>query len=240
MKIVLIHGQNHKGSTWNAANILLNNISCDKEVEEFFLPRDPDHFCLGCYRCIEGREKCPYWEEKKRIDDAILKADLLIFTTPTYCTMPSAPMKAFLDLFFTNWMAHKPYKEMFGKRAVVISTASGSGAKKAAGLVADNLRHWCIPEVISYGVQVQAMNREMVPQKIKTKINKDMHRLGARLSKDKKVHIGIGTRFIFWLGCSMQKANWGASSSEKEYWEKQGWLDGEKPWKNSDTKGEIK
>lgn len=94
--------------------------------------------------------------------------------------------------------------------------------------------------MISYGVQVQAMNREMVPQKIKTKINKDMHRLGARLSKDKKVHIGIGTRFIFWLGCSMQKANWGASSSEKEYWEKQGWLDGEKPWKNSDTKGEIK
>ncbi len=84
MKIVLIHGQEHKGSTWNVANILLNNISCDKEVEEFFLPRDLDHFCLGCYRCIEGREKCPYWEEKKRIDDAILKADLLIFTTPTY------------------------------------------------------------------------------------------------------------------------------------------------------------
>lgn len=231
MKIVMIHGQNHKGSTWNIADVLLKNITCEKEVEEFFLPRDLDHFCLGCYRCIEGRERCPYWEEKKRIDDAILGADLLIFTTPNYCMMPSAPMKAFLDLFFTNWMSHKPYKEMFGKRAVVISTAAGMGAKKAAGLVADNLRHWCIPEVIQYGVQVQAMNWGMVPEKIKQKINKDMHRLGERLSKNKKVHMGIRTRFNFRLGCSMQKANWGASPSEKEYWEKQGWLDGTKPWK---------
>ena len=82
MKIVMIHGQNHKGSTWNVANTLINNITCEKEVEEFFLPRDLDHFCLGCYRCIEGRDKCPYWEEKKRIDDAILTADLLILTTP--------------------------------------------------------------------------------------------------------------------------------------------------------------
>lgn len=230
MKIVLIHGQNHKGSTWNVANILLNNITCDKEVVEFFLPRDLEHFCLGCYRCLEGREKCPFYEEKKRIDDAILKADLLIFTTPNYCMMPSAPMKAFLDLFFTNWMSHRPYGEMFGKRAVVISTAAGSGAGKAAKLVADNLFHWCIPEVHRYGVQVQAMNWAMVPDKIKQKIGRDMQKLGARLSKQKKVHIDIKTRFIFMLGCSMQKANWGASPSEKEYWEKQGWLSGAKPW----------
>ncbi|MCI5751514.1 MAG: NAD(P)H-dependent oxidoreductase [Oscillospiraceae bacterium] len=231
MKIVMIHGQNHKGSTWSTAHILLDNISCEKEVVEFFLPRELEHFCLGCYRCIEDRERCPFWEEKKRINDAVLSADLLIFTTPNYCMMPSAPMKAFLDLFFTNWMSHKPYKEMFGKRAVVISTAAGMGAKKAAELVADNLRHWCIPEVMTYGVQVQAMNREMIPDKIMRKINKDMHKLGVRLSKEKRVHIGIRTRFSFWLGCSMQKADWGASSSEKEYWQKQGWLDGAKPWK---------
>lgn len=231
MKIVMIHGQNHKGSTWYAANLLLNYIDCEKEVEEFFLPRDLNHFCLGCFRCIEGRDRCPYWEEKKKINDAILDADLLIFTTPNYCMMPSAPMKAFLDLFFTNWMAHKPYKEMFFKRAVVISTASGAGAKKAAALVADNLRHWCIPDIIKYGVQVQAMKPEMIPDRIKLKINKDMKRLGARLSKNKKIHIGLETKFIFLLGCSMQKANWEASPSEKDYWKQQGWLDGERPWK---------
>ena len=112
MKIIVIHGQNHKGSTWNVANILLQDITCEKEVKEFFLPKDLNHFCTGCYSCLEGRDKCPFWEDKKPIDDAIKAADLLILTTPNYCMMPSAPMKAFLDLFFTNWLAHKPYEEM--------------------------------------------------------------------------------------------------------------------------------
>ena len=44
MKIVVIHGQNHKGSTWNVANILLQDITCEKEVKEFFLPKDLNHF----------------------------------------------------------------------------------------------------------------------------------------------------------------------------------------------------
>ena len=35
MKIVVIHGQNHKGSTWNVANILLQDITCEKEIKEF-------------------------------------------------------------------------------------------------------------------------------------------------------------------------------------------------------------
>lgn len=231
MKIVLIHGQNHKGSTWNVANILLQNISCEKEVKEFFLPRDLNHFCLGCYSCLEEREKCPFWNEKKIIDDSIKEAELLVFTTPNYCMMPSAPMKAFLDLFYTNWLTHKPQEEMFRKRAVVISTTAGAGAGKAAKLVADNLFNWGIPKIYQYGLAVNAMNWKMVPENKKAKIEKDMKRLGAKLSKQTKVHIGIKTRVLFWFYGGMQKANWGASPREKEYWESRGWLSGKKPWK---------
>ena len=53
MKITVIHGQNHKGSTWHVAEELLNNIQGEKEVTEFYLPRDLDHFCLGCYACVK-------------------------------------------------------------------------------------------------------------------------------------------------------------------------------------------
>ena len=63
--------------------------------------------------------------------DAVEAADLLIFTTPTYCLHASAPMKSFLDLTFTYWMPHRPRKCMFSKKAVVVSTAAGSGAKSA-------------------------------------------------------------------------------------------------------------
>lgn len=231
MKIVLIHGQNHKGSTWNIANLLFQKITGEKEVKEFFLPRDLNHFCVGCYSCLEGREKCPFWEDKQSMEEAMKEADLLILTTPNYCMMPSAPMKAFLDLFFTNWLSHKPQESMFRKRAVVIATAAGTGAKKSAKLVANNLTNWGIPEVTCYGISVNAMNWEMVPEKKKAKIEKDMNRLAAKLSGKAAVKVGIKTRFLFRVFGGMQKANWGASPSEKEYWESRGWLTGTKPWK---------
>ncbi len=231
MKIVMIHGQNHKGSTWNAANILLQGISCEKEVKEFFLPTDLNHFCIGCYSCIEGRERCPFWKDKKPVDEAIIEADLIILTTPNYCMMPSAPMKAFLDLFFTNWLTHRPHEEMFKKRTVVISTAAGAGAGKAARLVANNLVNWGIPEITRYGLSVNGMNWNMVPDKKKAKIKKDMNKLAERLSVNKPVKVGIKTRMLFWFYGGMQKANWGASPSEKAYWESKGWLSGQKPWR---------
>lgn len=231
MKIVAIHGQNHKGNTWNVANILLQDMTCPKEVTEFFLPRDLNHFCTGCYACLEGREKCPFWEDRKKLDDALRAADLLILTTPNYCMMPSAPMKAFLDLSFTNWLSHKPYEEMFGKRAVVISTASGAGAGKAAKLVANNLLNWGIPKVYTYGISVNALSLDTTPEKKKNKIIKDMKKLAAKLSGNSRVKVGIKTRFLFQMFSGMQKADWGASASEKEYWKSRGWLDGKKPWK---------
>lgn len=230
MKIVIINGQNHKGSTWNIGNLLIRKIAGEKEIKEYFLPKDLNHFCAGCYACLEARERCPYWMEKEPILQDMQKADLLIFTSPNYCMMPSAPMKALLDLFFTNWMSHKPLEEMFSKRAVVISTAAGAGAKKAAKLIADNLTNWGIPKIDSYAAVVNAVNWDMVPPKKKAKIEKDMERLAKKLSRHRKVAAGIKTRILFWFYGGMQKANWGASAAEKEYWSENGWLSGRKPW----------
>lgn len=57
MKIVMIHGQNHKGSTWSIGNLLVQRIQGEKEVKEYFLPRDLNHFCTGCFACLEARER---------------------------------------------------------------------------------------------------------------------------------------------------------------------------------------
>ena len=231
VKIVAINGQNHKGSTWQVGNKLVEKIAGENMVQEFFLPKDLNHFCMGCFACLKERERCPFWNEKEIIMQAILEADLLILTSPNYCMMPSAPMKAFLDLFYTNWMTHKPYQEMFNKRAVIISTTAGAGAKKATKLIADNLMNWGVPQVTEYGVAVNAMNWNMVPEKIKNKIEKSTDKIAAKLSKNKKIHIGLRTRFMFWLYGGMQKADWGASEDEKQYWLEKGWLSGKKPWR---------
>ena len=231
MKIVMIHGQNHKGSTWNIANLLLQKLPGEKEVKEYFLPRDMNHFCSGCYACLEARERCPYWREKEPMLHQMREADLLILTSPNYCMMPSAPMKAFLDLFFTNWMSHKPLREMFSKRAVVISSAAGAGAKKAAKLIGNNLANWGIPEIHLYAAVVNAMNWDMVPSGKKARMEKDMDKLARQLSRRGKVTVGMKTRILFWFYGGMQKAGWGASPTEKQYWIENGWLSGGRPWK---------
>ena len=231
MKITMIHGQNHKGSTWHAADELLKNINVEHEVTEFFLPRDLNHFCLGCFACVKAREQCPFWEDKEKIDRALREADLLILTTPNYCMLPSAPMKAFIDLFFTNWMSHKPCAEMFTKRAVVISTTAGAGAKKATKPIANMLLNWGVPKVYQYGLAVNATGWATMPEKKKAIILKDMKALGKMLSTETKPGVGVKTRFLFRMMAGMQKKNWGAGPEEKAYWQEKGWLSGKKPWK---------
>ena len=231
MKIVMIHGQNHKGNTYYIANKIVENINIEKDVTEFFLPRDLNHFCTGCFSCVKDESKCPFYTEKRKILDEVEQADLLIFTTPTYCMRASAPMKSFLDFTFTYWMIHKPRKCMFNKRAVVVSSAAGSGAKSAIKDITTSLFYWGIPCIKTYGISVSAMNVEQIPEKIKAKIQRDTEKIARSIVKKSKVRVGIKTKVIFTFMRLMQKGNMGASVEEKKYWEDNGWLGKERPWR---------
>ena len=50
MKLLIINGQSHKGSTYSIAHILADKLGGD--ITEFFLPKDFDEFCLGCTSCF--------------------------------------------------------------------------------------------------------------------------------------------------------------------------------------------
>ena len=232
MKVVLIHGQNHKGSSYHIGRMIADKMQGTNEITEFFLPRDLNHFCLGCYNCIEDDAKCPFYDDKRKIMNAVEAADVLIFTTPTYCMHASAPMKSFMDLTFTYWMVHRPRKCMFSKRAVVVSTAAGTGMKSAMKDITNTLFYWGVPYVKSYGVAVQAMSWDGVNEKKKVKIEKDTAKLARKLSVGKKPSVGIKTRFMFKVMGVMQSAGMGSSPVEKEYWEQNGWLGKKRPWKD--------
>ena len=47
MKIVLIHGQTHKGTTYHMGRVLAEKLTDNKNITEFFLPRDLNHFCVA-------------------------------------------------------------------------------------------------------------------------------------------------------------------------------------------------
>lgn len=231
MKIVMINGQNHKGSTYHAGKILIDAITIDKQVKEFFLPRDLNHFCLGCYACIEDETKCPYFPEKNIIMQEIEQADVLVFTTPNYCMAPSAPMKAFIDLTFTYWLSHKPRECMFNKKAVVISTTAGAGARAAIKPVVKTLAYWGISDIKKFGFTVQAMSWAGVSEEKKIKIKKALSRQAKILDKDKKPNVSFKTKVLFKIFSGMQKASMGSSPTERKYWEDQGWIGKERPWK---------
>jgi len=80
--------------------MLADRLAEEADITEFFLLRNLNHFCLGCYSCIEDEAKCPFWSEKKIILDALEQADLFIITKPNYCLAPSGVMKSLLDLLF--------------------------------------------------------------------------------------------------------------------------------------------
>ena len=62
MRIVMIHGQNHEGSTGMTARALAEKDG--GETREFFLPRDCDRPCRGCYTCFQTElRKCPHYRE---------------------------------------------------------------------------------------------------------------------------------------------------------------------------------
>ena len=230
MKIVMLNGQNHKGSTYHVGRSIIDKIEGDNEVAEFFFPKNLNHFCLGCYQCIEDVTACPFYTEKKIIIDAIDSADLLVFTTPTYCMHISAPLKAFFDLTFDLWMAHRPMESMFSKKAVIVSTSAGASTKSAMKDVQDALTYLGIPEIMKYGLAVQASNWEQVSEKKRAKIEKDTSAIAKKLSSGKKATVGIKTRGLFMLMKMMHKKGWNSSLVETEYWKERGWLDGKKPW----------
>lgn len=231
MKIVLINGQNHKGSSYHMGRMLAELLADNADITEFFLPRDMNHFCAGCYSCIEDETKCPFWDGKKVILDALEQADLFVFTTPNYCLAPSGAMKSFLDLMFDCWMVHRPKEWMFRKRAVVLSASAGASCKKAMKPIKDSLFYWGVPYVRTYGLPVAAMNWGMVKPEKRKKIDKALSRIAKNLSCTKPPRVGIKTRFIFGVMGKMHSAGWDSSPVEKEYWQSRGWLGRERPWK---------
>lgn len=78
MKIAVIHGQKHHGSTWNTSRILQTALlSAEDTYDEFFV--NDVSACIGCFICImRGEEKCPHRAVTEPIIKAIEDADVIV------------------------------------------------------------------------------------------------------------------------------------------------------------------
>lgn len=229
MKITIIHGQSHKGSTYHIAHLLAQKLQGD--INEVFLPRDFDKFCVGCGRCfMEGEEKCPHYEKLHGITQLMDASDVLIFESPVYVYHVTGSMKAFLDHYGWRWMIHRPEEKMFKKQAVCISTAAGAGMKSTNKDMADSASWWGVAKIYQYGMAVNAIHWKDVPDKKKEKIEKDMTSLAKTIrANEGKVKPSLKTRVIFRVLSILQRK--GLNETDAKYWKSKGWTKGKTPWK---------
>lgn len=230
MLITVIHGQNHKGSTYTVAKILTDSLG--GEVTEFFLPRDFGSFCVGCTNCFERDEKlCPHYEKLKPLADAMKAADVIILDSPVYVYHCSGQMKTFLDHFGYMWIVHRPEKSMFTKQGVCITTAAGAGMKSAEKDMADSMFFWGVGKIYRLGFAVRAVNWKSIPEKRKDRIQRKVSRLSSKIKSNYgRVKPGIKTRAFFNLMRMLHKK--GFSEIDDKYWESQGWFGKSRPWNN--------
>lgn len=230
MKTIIIHGQNHKGSTCHIAQMLAEKIG--GEVTEFFLPKDFDKFCFGCTQCFSQSEtKCPHYRELAPITEAMDTADVIILASPVYVYHATGAMKAFLDHYGYRWMVHRPDERMFKKQGVCISTAAGSGMKSTNKDMADSLFFWGVGRIYKYGIAVAAVSWETVTEKKRRAIEKSTSSIADRIKKKHgRVRPSLKTKGFFTLMRMIQKNGW--NKADVEYWQEKGWSDKKRPWKD--------
>lgn len=230
MKITIIHGQSHKGSTYHIARILSKKL--EGEVTEFFLPKDFDSFCVGCTACFGKSETlCPHYEKLQPITKAIDNADVIILASPVYVYHVTGAMKTFLDHYGYRWMVHRPEEKMFRKQAVCISTAAGGGMKSTNKDMADSTFFWGIAKTYKYGIGVRAVSWDKVSDKKKNDIEKKTTTLARKIKKNYgNVKPSIKTKVFFRIMRLVQKKGW--NEADKNYWYEKGWTDKKYPWKS--------
>lgn len=224
MKILVLHGQKHKGSTWNVTRLFLEKLVTESdEVDEFFVNDLPD--CCGCFTCILRDEaKCPHRDVYGPIIEAFEAADVVVAETPNYCFGMTGQLKTFLDHMAYRWIPHRPLPAMQRKVGVVICTTAGSGAGTAARQVARQLFWMGVPKTYRYALGVQASCWEDVQPVRKSQAEKHTERLAGRVRKKLPgVHRGIRQWFLFQIMGFMQSKDMG-NPTDKAYWQANGWI----------------
>lgn len=240
MKITVVNGTEKHGVTYKLKEFFLEELQEDAEITEIYLPRDCPNFCAGCTVCfLHDEHKCKDAEYVQAIEKMLLEADLLVFTSPAYVFHATGAMKAMLDHFGYRWMPHRPAKEMFGKRAVIITQCLGAGGKSAAKDIKHSLSWWGISAIKTCSFKLMSdVKWERIPEKKRAKMMDKLVRIAREMRAvdyTRPAATRLMTKAKFYI---VRKMQMGLGKEDPEYtdykyWKKNGWLDKVRPWKES-------
>lgn len=229
MKAAVLYGNSRRGTTWQLTRLFLEGLE-GAQITEFSLPADFDAPCTGCMNCIMiGAERCPHSGRLAPILSALEEADLIVLSSPVYVLGMSGAMKCLCDHLAWMWTVHRPSPAMFSKVGAVISTAAGPCTGKTCRDLKQQLFFWGVPKTFSWGEAVGG-GWDCLDGKQRAALERKAKRLVGRVSRAVgQARPGLKLRAWFWLMTIIRKTN--AIPGDTEYWQKRGWLDGGRPWK---------
>lgn len=238
MKIAVFNATEKHGVTYRLKEIFLEPFRDEAEITEFYLPKDCPSFCAGCTVCFRGDEnKCKDAQYIQKIQKALLEADLLVFASPAYVFHTTGAMKTMLDHFGYRWMPHRPAKEMFSKRAVIITQCLGAGDKSTAKDIKDSLSWWGVSFIKEYRFKLMSeIDWDKINEKKKNKMSSkltDAANKFKNIDYNKRPHTNMTTKIKFYM-VRMLQTDLGKKNPEYtdfKYWKENGWLGKARPWK---------
>ena len=238
MKITVINGTEKHGVTYRMKEIFLEQFRGNSDITEYYLPKDDPGFCTGCTACFRNDQiRCKDAEKVQKIEKSLFDADLIVFTSPAYVFHTTGAMKAMLDHFGYRWMPHRPAKEMFGKRAVIITQCLGAGGKSAAKDIKDSLSWWGIStiKVVSFKLMSE-IDWDKIEDKRKASFKKKLDSIAQKMRAidySRPGHTGVVVKAKFYavrmLQTSLGKQN--PEYTDFKYWNENGWIGKARPWK---------
>ena len=174
----------------------------------------------------------------ERLEQAMLDADLLVFAFPVYVYHVPGALKNMLDHFAYRWMVHRPAKEMFGKRAVIITQSLGSGTKSAAKDLRDSLSWWGVSSVKVFRFRLMGeVVWDKLPEKKRISMTGKLEwaaRVLSHVDYSVPTRTKIGVKLRFYAVRIMQKmvGKTHPDSRDYLYWQENGWLGTKRPWKS--------
>ncbi|HEX3025779.1 MAG TPA: flavodoxin family protein [Clostridia bacterium] len=237
MKIAVIYGSPRNGSTNKAVSLFKERMQQCGNVEfrEFFLPKDMPEFCRGCFTCILNDEhKCPHFRFTEPVVSALLEADGFIFSSPVYVMAESAGMKALLDHLAWLFLVHRPKPEMFAKKAVILSTTAGAGTRRCIAMIRESLLYWGVNRIYGYGFILHSASwkgiEEKRREKTENKIQAKAVKFYREVASGKRRRPYLKQWFMFNAVRMFIKKDKN-TSVDRKYWEKNGWLGKNSPFK---------
>lgn len=231
LKIVVINGTEIKGCTYHIKEFFLSVLREKNEITEFYLPRDLPHFCTGCKTCFFRDENlCPHAADAMPIWKAVLDADLLVFAYPVYALRVPAQLKALLDHFCVHWMAHRPDKRMFAKRAVILTNSVGAPNGPAQKDVATSLYWLGVSDVRRLGFGLfEGVEWPKLSEKRRKKIEGKTIRFAEKCAGFRPARMGLRVRAYFQMTKMLHKLTLKGEqvpSADNRHWIENGWIKG--------------